>query len=353
MTGPQGLTGPAAEGFNGMNFSQTLGATGASLPITTTPTTIISTNLLIRGFPVRVAACGDVSLVAGTTVQVQLYRTDTLMNSTPLGNLQTVVGQAANTSQGFSIEAVDATVPAGLYTYSLQLLQSNGATTWGSSSGNVISALELKGALGPTGVTGTTGATGAVGTGPTGPTGFTGVTGFTGPIATGYTGTTGFTGFTGPTGPAADGFNAMNYSQTLGATGLSLSITTPPTTQTVISTSLSIRGFPVRVASNGDIQVAAGGTVQVQLYRDTVPIGKSQVIIGQAANTVQGFSIEAFDPERIWSLSELEVTDKVHVTACCCCIFIICCCISCGLSLSRSRISMIFGLMAFILAMLA
>jgi hypothetical protein len=107
------------------------------------------------------------------------------MNETLLGSSQTIVAQSANQSQGFSIEAIDPTGPPGdtfLFTYSLKLVQSNGATTWGTYSGTVINALELKGAVG---TTGPTGSTGAVGTGPT--------------------------GNTGSTGPAGDGFVFMNY----------------------------------------------------------------------------------------------------------------------------------------------
>jgi hypothetical protein len=254
-----------------MNYAQTLGATGAYLPIITPPTTatVISTNLAIRGFPVRVASNGDVLVVAGGTVQVQLYRSDGVTN-TPIGKSQVLIGQAANTAQGFAIEAIDPEQPSGTYTYSLQLLQSNGATTWGIYSGVVINALEIKGALGPTGMTG--------------------------PIATGPSGPIGFTGVIGPTGPAGDGFGAMNFTQNAGSILSNVPVVPTGTAlSTIISTSLQTQGYPVRVAANGDVALSAGATVRVQLYRNTTPIGNSQTIVGQAANTSQGFSIETID----------------------------------------------------------
>jgi hypothetical protein len=258
-----------------MNYAQTLGATGAYLPIITPPTTatVISTNLAIRGFPVRVASNGDVLVVAGGTVQVQLYRDDGV-TSVPIGKSQVLIGQAANTAQGFAIEAIDPEQPSGTYTYSLQLLQSNGATTWGIYSGVVINALEIKGALGPTGMTG--------------------------PVATGPTGPLGFTGIIGPTGPAGDGFGAMNFTQNAGSILSNVPVVPTGTAlSTIISTALQTQGYPVRVAANGDVALSAGATVRVQLYRYlgavSTAIGNSQTIVGQAANTSQGFSIETID----------------------------------------------------------
>jgi len=248
-----------------MNYSQTLGAilTGVAIVTPPTTTTIVSTNLLIRGYPVRVAACGDVQLAAGATVLIQLYRTDAGLTATPLGNLQTIVGQAANTSQGFAIEAIDTVVPEGAYNYSLKLVQSNGTTNWGTYSGTLINALELKGALGPTGPTGVTGYTGPTATGVTGPTGPTGVTGYTGPTATGVTGPS------GPTGPAGDGFGYMNYTQTLGApnTAIPQVLSTDPPQIVLQSSSYYTTGYPIRVAANGDVQISMGATVLIQLYR--------------------------------------------------------------------------------------
>ena len=225
-------------------------------------------------------------------MQVQLYR-----NTTPIGLSQVIIGQAANTVQGFSIEAFDPERPSGLYTYSLQLIQSNVVTGWGTYSGIVISALEIKGALGPTGYTGpiATGTTGPTGyTGPTGPTGYTGPTG-----PTGQTGPLGFTGLIGPTGPAGLGFGPMNVNQTAGSLSNVPVVPTSANASTIISTPLQTLGYPVRVAANGDVSLVAGTTVLVQLYRYlgavSTAIGSAQTIVGQAANTAQGFSIETID----------------------------------------------------------
>ena len=301
-TGVTGFTGPSADGFGFMTFKQTISESVPSVPevpLGDPSQTVVSADLVTRGYPVRVACNGDVVLPAGATVLVQLYR---IFNSvpTPLGNIQTIVGQSANTTQGFSIEAIDESVEFGLYTYTLQVVRSNAITSWGLYSGPVLSALELRGALGPTGLTGFTG---PLGTGPTGPTGRTGTTGTTGPTGPLGTGPTGPTGQAGVTGPPADGLGFMNHSQIVAAPLNNVAVVIPPATPiTINSTDLTVRGFPVRVAACGDVQLAAGGTVQVQLYRTnasfvTTALGQSQIIIGQAANTIQGFSIEAIDPD--------------------------------------------------------
>ena len=301
-TGVTGFTGPAADGFGFMNYKQTLGgivSNQSEIAIGDPPQTIITADLLTRGYPIRVACNGDVILPAGATVLVQLYRYQNGI-PTPLGNLQTIVGQSANTTQGFSIETIDEAVTFGFYTYALNLVGSNAITTWGLYSGPVLSALELRGTLGPTG---TTGWTGPLGTGPTGPTGRTGTTGTTGPTGPLGTGPTGPTGQAGVTGPPADGLGFMNHSQNIAAPLNNVAVVTPPATPIVInSTNLTIRGFPVRVAACGDVELVAGGTVQVQLYRTNASLvatalGSPQILIGQAANTVQGYAIETIDSE--------------------------------------------------------
>jgi hypothetical protein len=88
----------------------------------------------------------------GGSLIVQFYRYLGL-TSTAIGSPYTLVAGAANQSQGFSLETIDSAAP-GNYTYALNLIQSNGLTTWGAYSGAVLNAVELRGAKGSTGPTG-------------------------------------------------------------------------------------------------------------------------------------------------------------------------------------------------------
>ena len=270
-TGPTGLAGttgvqgpPGTIVYGPMNVRQTaLTDVIADLPIVflgDPSIPLVSTRLDTTGNPVRIAATGDVTTGMGAIVSIQLYRSLSPGGAgTAIGSVQTIVGGSAQMTQGFSIETIDEPA-AGTYWYSVNLIQSNGLTSWGTPSTNTglsINALELTGAMGATGVT-------------------------------------------GYTGPAADGFGWMNYKQTLGGiiTNQSeVAIGDPP--QTLVTADLLTRGYPIRVACNGDVVLPAGATVLVQLYRyqSGVPtaIGNLQTIVGQAANTTQGFSIEAID----------------------------------------------------------
>jgi len=71
--------------------------------------------------------------------------------STAIGSPYTLVAGAANQSQGFNLETIDSNPTPGAYTYALNLIQSNGTTTWGAYSGAVLNAVELRGVQGPTG----------------------------------------------------------------------------------------------------------------------------------------------------------------------------------------------------------
>ena len=253
FTGLIGPTGPAANGFGAMNFAQNAGSILTNVPTVPTGTvqsTIISTALQTQGYPVRVAANGDVALTAGTTARVQLYRYLGL-TSTAIGNSQTIVGQAANTAQGFSIETIDSTT-TGNYTYALNLIQSNGVTSWGAYSGNVINALELRGAL-------------------------------------------------GPTGPNPDGVGPMNYAQTVTPSILTNVpiVASAATASTVVSAALQTQGNPVRVAAMGDVIPGMGGSLIVQFYRYlgaiSTAIGSPYTLVAGAANQSQGFSLETID----------------------------------------------------------
>ena len=255
-TGIVGPTGLNAEGLGPMNYAQTLrSASLASVPAVSSAasaSTIVSTTCSTAGSPVRVAACGDLTTAAGTTALVQLYRYTAAGVSTAIGNIQTIVSQSASNGQGFSIETIDTTVPSGTYTYVLNLVQSNGPTSWGANSGNVMNVIELSGTK-------------------------------------------------GPTGPNPEGLGPMNYSQTISPSALSNvpAVASAATLSTVVSTALTATGYPVRVVANGDVMAGMGGSVLVQLYRYagsvSTAIGTVYTIVAGAANQSQGFSVETID----------------------------------------------------------
>jgi hypothetical protein len=258
-TGITGATGLNADGVGAMNYAQTLNAASLSaVPIVALGgpySTIVSTTLNTGGNPIRVAACGDLTTAAGTTALVQLYRYSTGGISTAIGNIQTIVSQSASAAQGFSIETIDTTAPSGVYTYVLNLVQSNGVTSWGANSGNVMNAIELRGARGAT----------------------------------------------GPTGPNPDGVGSMSYAQTLRASSLTNvpAVSSAAVASTIVSTAFNAGNNPVRVAACGDLTMSAGTTALVQLYRYNgavgTAIGNVQTIVGQSASASQGFSIETID----------------------------------------------------------
>jgi len=258
-TGIVGPTGLNAEGLGPMNYAQTLRSESlSSVPAVSLGgpySTIVSTTCNTAGSPVRVAACGDLTTAAGTTALVQLYRYTAGGVSTAIGNIQTIVSQSASAAQGFSIETIDTTVPSGAYTYVLNLVQSNGPTSWGANSGNVMNVIELRGTK-------------------------------------------------GPTGPNPDGVGPMNYSQTIASAALTSVpvVASAATLSTVVSTALTATGYPVRVVANGDVMAGMGGSVLVQLYRYTgsapvvsTAIGTVYTIVAGAANQSQGYSVETID----------------------------------------------------------
>jgi hypothetical protein len=269
-----------------MNYVQTLGVSGttiAEVPAGSPQQVIQTTPYYTTGYPIRVQANGDAQVSMGATVLLQLYRNPFPSGTAvPLGNLQTIIGGAANQMQGFAIEAIDPVVDAGIYRYSLNVVQSNGDTVWGNYSGPVISALELRGTrgyTGVTGVTGTTGATGAIGTGPTGPTGPTGETG-----PTGFTGPTGPTGTKGPTGgnwvnPEVQVFNITGDTGpgggSSGPTGPTA--TNPPyVTQVILGTS-----------STGGNTVTSTGT-----YTTTFDLGFGPGMVPEESLLIQGVKVD-------------------------------------------------------------
>jgi hypothetical protein len=241
-----------------MSYAQTLRASSlTNVPAVSSSavaSTIVSTAFNAGNNPIRVAACGDLTMSAGTTALVQLYRYNGAV-STAIGNVQTIVGQSASASQGFSIETIDTTAASGAYTYVLNLVQSNGVTSWGTNSGNVMNVIELRGAK-------------------------------------------------GPTGPNPDGVGPMNYAQTISPSALTSVpvVASAATLSTVVSTALTATGYPVRVVANGDVAAGMGGSVLVQLYRYTgsapivsTAIGSIYTIVAGAANQSQGYSVETID----------------------------------------------------------
>jgi hypothetical protein len=256
--GATGPTGPNPDGVGPMSYAQTLSpASLANVPAVASAaaaSTIVSTTFNAGSNPVRVAACGDLTTAAGTTALVQLYRysgSGPGTVSTAIGNLQTIVSQSASAAQGFSIETIDTSATSGAYTYALNLVQSNGTTSWGSNSGNVINVIELRGAK-------------------------------------------------GPTGPNPDGVGPMNYNQTISPSALSnVPAVASGSLSTVVSTALTTTGYPVRVVANGDVMAGMGGTVLVRLYRYlgsvSTAIGTTYTIVAGAANQSQGYSVETID----------------------------------------------------------
>ena len=82
-TGPTGMiatgpTGPNPDGVGPMNYAQTIAPSTLANVSTVSSggpyAAIVSTTLNTGGNPVRVAACGDLTTLAGTTALVQLYR---------------------------------------------------------------------------------------------------------------------------------------------------------------------------------------------------------------------------------------------------------------------------------------
>jgi hypothetical protein len=158
LRGTQGPTGPNPDGVGPMNYTQTTSPTVLSnVPVVSSAaaaSTIVSAPLQTLGNPVRVAAMGDVIPGMGGSLIVQFYRYSGSLPSvisTAIGSPYTLVAGAANQSQGFSLETIDSNTSPGAYTYALNLIQSNGTTTWGAYSGAVLNAVELRGAKGPTG----------------------------------------------------------------------------------------------------------------------------------------------------------------------------------------------------------
>jgi phage baseplate assembly protein gpV len=127
------------------------------------------------------------------------------------------------------------------------------------------------------------GPTGA--TGPTGPQGIQGITG--------ATGATGPQGITGPTGPAMK-IGAVNYSQNYSSTLITLPIgTTLPAA--ALSTTITTLGSPVMVVACGDLRANAAFYAQIQLFRNSTPLGVPVYLENSVASDNEAYSIQFID----------------------------------------------------------
>lgn len=185
-----------------INFAQTKVQTPPTIAANASfPATVASCTITTHGGPVQITAYGDVynpsAAINGT---LNLYR-----GTEAIGHRAWFEGSAANENQVYSLSVIDDVTEPGTYTYSLKLVSTNVAATFGEADGPVIYAVELQNIIGPRGYTGEQGVRGLQGsTGAVGATGASGVTGYQGATgnigATGYVGSTGATGTTGPSG---------------------------------------------------------------------------------------------------------------------------------------------------------
>ena len=121
----------------------------------------------------------------------------------------------------------------------------------------------------------------------TGATGNQGINGFDG--ATGNQGDQGFTGSTGPSVTTA----ALNYEQ-----ATSNKVTVPsagPFPYTVISQSITTSGGPVQISVSGDANPSSAGWGRIQLYRDSIAIGKIVQFESSASNENNPYALFFID----------------------------------------------------------
>jgi hypothetical protein len=140
------------------------------------------------------------------------------------------------------------------WTYPVILVSSTGTSTFAHNQNIILVTFSIgatgpvgpTGSIGPTGPTGSIGPTGPCCTGPTGsigltgPTGSTGSTGPTGPCCTGPTGSIGPTGPTGSDGSIGKDYAFIERGGTGGASALSISNTSTPTTISPLAIDASV-----------------------------------------------------------------------------------------------------------------
>jgi hypothetical protein len=167
--GSQGSQGPGSTpGL--MNYAQVL-ASQVTLGASGNAQTIASVSLTTNGYPVQLLATGDANnLTANTWCQLRWYR-----GASALGGIVQAEGSGANENSPYGVSFID-TVAAGSYTWDLKAVQiAGGSFQFGESSGPVLTAVELAGAIGFQGFQGFQGRRGAQG-----PQGFQGPQGWQG-----------------------------------------------------------------------------------------------------------------------------------------------------------------------------
>jgi hypothetical protein len=163
---PQEPGGGAVLTPSAMNFVQTYTGTIVTVASNATvPFTVISVTITTTAAdsPVQIIASGDAANAVGSSwIRMQLYRGTTAIGP----NVQTE-HSAQSENNPFALNYIDRPATAGTYTYHLKVNTiSGGSFNFGEMNGPVMTALELRGSVGPqgnTGVTGSTGPTGAIG----------------------------------------------------------------------------------------------------------------------------------------------------------------------------------------------
>jgi hypothetical protein len=148
--GATGITGPTGATITyTANFAQ---SNDGSITINTSatfPATVTSVTITTNGNPVQLIGSGDANpLAAGGWGRLQLYR-----GTTAIGKILQFESSASNENCPYCLNFID-NPPAGTYTYSVKANSLVVNTQFGESDGNIITALEIAGAQGPTGPTG-------------------------------------------------------------------------------------------------------------------------------------------------------------------------------------------------------
>jgi len=154
IAGPSGATGPIGPSptLASLNYSQTLGNivvySGEPKPFT-----IVTANITTSGGPVQIIATGDANpLSTGAFAIVTIFR-----GTTQVGANVQCESSATQENIPYALEVIDEPA-AGTYTYSVKLIDNNGAGwVFGESAGPTISLVELQNVMGATGATGLAG----------------------------------------------------------------------------------------------------------------------------------------------------------------------------------------------------
>lgn len=167
---------------------------------------------------------------------------------------------------------------------------SSGNSGTSGSSGNS----GTNGSSGTSGVNGTSGSSGANGTsGSSGSSGSSGTTGSSGSSGTtGSSGTSGSSGSSGTSGSTPT--YVLNWNQAGGGTKVTLGASS--SAQTIVSTTITSTGNPVRVTVYGDVENSgAGYWCKLQLYRNSTPIGAIVHAEGSSNSENSPFSLSHID----------------------------------------------------------